>query len=286
MSLSLFSTLLLLGTILSQAINRLLTKHALKVVDPLALVIYANVLTGLCLLPLAVIRFEGLPQLSPLLIVLYMVSVVAWALFGYIYNLALKVTPVSTFTVITQLQVVLITLLGLTILKQPFSFGLIIGVLLICSASILVTYTKGARQELTKKGVLLSVLTSICGASAIFIDSILIKHFEPFFYGTTIIIFSTLPLLFLYRFKKEDLSLEKTRLYVIVGTFFAISFMMPLLLYRQDDVLISFVYPILRTGAIISVVLGIIIFKEKTNWAYKIVAILLASIGAICIKFY
>ncbi|MEN9551750.1 MAG: hypothetical protein RI935_127 [Candidatus Parcubacteria bacterium] len=284
MTISLLTAILLLLTITFQTINRLVTKYAVTRVDPLSIFIFGNLITGSLFGVLIINSDISIPELSFQSLVLLFLAILCWAIFGYIYNLALTETSLSVFTILTQLQILLVTTLGIVFLGHTITSGLVVGVICIITGSILVTYQKNSSYEISRRGLLLTLIVAISGASAIFLDSLLVKYFNPLLYGFIIIVFSTLPFLLIYKNKVHDFSKKSLKIYLLCGVSFFFAYMTPLYLYRQPDLLITYAYPILRAGAILSVLLSILIFKEHTNWKYKIIAILLASFGAVCIK--
>ncbi len=284
MILSSFAWLLVGGSILAQTINRLLTKYALFSVRPLPLTIFTNLFASVLVLPFVYRELPKLFELSTRHTLLLLSAGVVWGVFGYVYNAALEKASVSTFTIITQLQVVFVALLGFIFLNQNITFFLIIGITFICTASILATYNTKKTLELTPNTLMLCLATAVSGAIAVFLDSYNVRIFDIGIYAFAILFISNIPLFFIYRPNKKEFIGKSVALYFLVGIGFLAGYMIPLYLYSQPDVRIAYVYPLLRLGAILSVILGIVIFGEKANWKYKIIAILLACIGAVFIK--
>ncbi len=284
MILSNFTWALIVFTIFAQTANRLLTKYALFNVKPLPLTIFTNAVSVVVLLPFVVGKFGLLKNLNAHQMLLLVTAGIAWGVFGYVYNVALEKSPVSTFTIITQLQVILVAVLGFLFLGQKISTNLALGILFICTASILASYKKEKDRDISNVALLLCLATAFSGAIAIFLDSYNAKFFDTLLYVWLIMFMSNIPLYFFYKPNQQDFSIKRLSFYLPVGIIFTLSYALSIKLVSQPDVQIAYVYPMLRLGAILAVIIGIFYFREKTNWQQKIIAILLAVLGAVFIK--
>lgn len=284
MILSGFTWALLIFTTLTQIANRVLGKQVLRKIKPLPVTIFTNGVGLIVLFPFVYTKFGILTTLDSRHLLLLIGAGSAWAVFGYIYNVALEKSPLSIFTTLTQLQVILVALFGFLFLDQAVTLTLGIGILLICVASVLVSYTKESKKEISLVAVLLCVGTALFGGIAVSLDGYNAHFFDLLLYAWVIMFISNIPLYFFYRPKMVDFEAHKITSYFLVGSTLALSYVLMLTLFSQPDVKISYVYPLLRLGAIVTVIVGIFYFNERTNWKYKIIAILLACLGAVLIK--
>ncbi len=284
MILSGFTWALIFFTILVQTANRILSKQALMTVKPLPLTLFTNGVGLAVLFPFVYKKFGILGTLDTRLTLLLIGAGVAWAIFGYVYNVALEKSPLSIFTILTQLQVILVAFFGFLFLDEAVSLYLWGGILLTCAASVLVSYKKESRKEIGSGVFLLCMSTALFGAIAIFLDSYNVHFFDLLLYAWVMMFISTIPLCFFYRPTLKDFHVQKVSAYLSVGLTFTLSYVLMITLFSQPDANVSYVYPFLRLGAIAAVIVGIFYFNERTNWKYKIVAILLACLGAVLIK--
>lgn len=284
MLLSSFTWILIVFTIIAQTANRILTKYVLFKVKPLPLTIFTNAISVILLTPFVFGKFGSLVKLDTKYLFLLATAGIAWGVFGYVYNVALEKSPVSTFTIITQLQVILVAFLGFLFSNQKISTNLAIGIIFICLASILASYKKEKNRDISNIALLLCLATAFSGAMAIFLDSYNARFFDTILYVWIVMFISNIPLYFFYKPTLSDFKLKTLSFYIPVGIIFTLSYSLSIKLVSQPDVQIAYVYPILRLGTIFAVIIGIFYFREKTNWQQKIIAIILAFFGAIFIK--
>jgi uncharacterized membrane protein len=154
---------------------------------------------------------------------------------------------------------------------------------------MLMTYTKDKPVDVVfDKGVKITLLSSIIIAATVLIDKSALHYFRPEVYG--FLLYSIQGLVFLCFINgrgTETLSLlkEKTKfiaLLVILEVVANYTYMKALSLEE-----VSIVFPILRVGTLITVILGMIFFQEERVYVVrKIIASLIVIFGAILVSGY
>lgn len=208
-----------------------------------------------------------------------------YSLGTYTYYSALKLSPVSEFTLLTRSSVILIPLGGMIFLKESFSILQSLGILFIILGVITVTWT--GKSITLHKGGLLALLTAFLFAVGALIDKVLINNFSALLYQVLsyilMVIFLT-PALFVVTKKSKTLPSFKTHimLFTSSGLFVLAGFL--LLRAYQSNGLVSYVNLITQLRIPIVVIYGLLILKEKERFLNKLIAMFLIIIGTFLLK--
>jgi bacterial/archaeal transporter family protein len=227
-------------------------------------------------IPLLFYRFS-LPSL-PLTWVLVLFSILAFAFSTFFGFQAYKLTDVSIVAIIQRTSIVFIALLGIFILKEKYNFSSYLGLTLIFSSGILLTYTK--KKAPINKGVIFALLMALTGSMASLLDKVILSDFSPFTY----LFINNLLVGMVFSFNLERIKqageLMKNHFSQILFTscLSTGAFLIILVVLKDTDV--SKTMPVYKSlGLITPVLLGILILKEKRQIPQKIGGIILGTIG-------
>ncbi|MFA5131870.1 MAG: SMR family transporter [Candidatus Paceibacterota bacterium] len=281
------SLLVLLLALVSRILNGLYTKYALKNVDSFSLFFFVNIFIALAVFPFI---YKSIPlffALPTLLLLALIGSGIVQAVSGIVSNYALQKTPVSIYTTVSQLQIVWVVLASIIFLSEKVTVQSVFGIILIIGSSLLLSGNIHIRKEVGLKPILIAVISSLVAALAILLDKTLVGTFDTLFYFFLML---TIPIFFLLpdytrRIKFYNGQMRQHfKIYIITAFLFGLSYYSLLLLYSLPDVPLSVAYPIRSSGGIFTVALAIIIFGENKNIKRKMIATVLAIIGAILVK--
>lgn len=280
------SLLLLLLAVISRTVNGLYAKYALKKVDSFSYFFFVNILICIAVLPFIYTSIPSFFTLPALLILALLGAGVIQALSGVMSNYALQSSPVTVYTTLSQLQVVWVIVLGVVFLSEEVTLLGSIGVGLILLASLLVSGSIHIRKETGMRPIFICILSSVLSALAILVDKVLVDEFDQLFYFFLMLfipIFFVLPdYMRRSSFYNEQLKAHFS-VYLISALSFGLSYYSLLSLYSLPDVPLSVAYPIRSTSSIFVAALAIVIFGENKNKVRKLIATVLAVIGAIVV---
>lgn len=281
---------LVLGlALIFQMVNRLYTKHVLSKGDPLALFVFTSFFGALCVLFYILLVSKSTVVVTPLVLATLFGSGALWAVSGYLQNIAVKETPLSVYSIVSQFQIIWVVLAGVIVFSERLSALGVLGVVLIVVSCILVSYRSLFTKEISLRSFLLVFLTSLAVGVTVVVDTYAVKNIPVDHYFFAVLLIPSLILMpKLFTRKTYYFDNIKTHLlsYTISTVALVVSYGATLLVFAHPQLPISVSYPILRAGGIISVILAVIIFKEKTSWPLKILAIIMGTCGAVLVKVF
>lgn len=248
--------------------------------DPYVYAFVENFLTALLFIPVFLTAKAPTNNISYLFI---LISSLIWTAIVIISNYSYKYTEVSLRAPISQVRVLFLLLMSILFLSEKLTISKGIGTLLIFSGMIILRFKKG-KMDLKHKGIQLTILTAFLVALVAIFEKLALGNASPefisfFVYLIPAFIFS----LFMIKKKKEFKSIIKNQYKVVLlaSLLGAVFYYLSLKAYALIDV--SSAFPIIKTSAIVTVLLGIIVLKEKQNMLRKIIAtlIILAGIAVI-----
>lgn len=192
-----------------------------------------------------------------------------------------KHLEVSVFSVLNKSSDVFLILIGITIFKQQPTIEKIIGALFIIIGQILLTYKKGKFH--LNKYFLIGLLTNLLFAIAFSIDIDTSDNMSvPIYIGITYII----PAIFIALAERlnpktiinEFRHMNKLTL-ALTGISWGTYITAMITAYQKGDVIT--VVSISALSVLIDVLIGSVVFKEKSNFAGKVLAAILVIIGII-----
>lgn len=190
----------------------------------------------------------------------------------------------SAYSIIKQISTVFMIIAGLVFFKEEFVLTKIIGALLIVLSNILVFYKKGSFKN--NKYVWLGLLASIFNTTALIIDVNYSKQFNLALYAGFTLLVPALLILIFERIKFKDIKNEfkigNKKVIMITGLSWALMMVLKLRAYELGEVII--VAPLCSLTAILNVIVGYLLLKEKDNLWKKILAAILIIISIFLIK--
>ena len=194
------------------------------------------------------------------------------------------VIPLSTFT-----PLFLLITSPIIIGEFPTIFGLI-GISLIVFGSYVLNIKEKKKGILApfkalvgNKGAQLMLLVAFIWSITSNFDKIGLQHSSPIFYGIAINVFITIgitPIVFIKSRKNLNQIPKNLKSLIPVGIFHG--FMMLFHMIAISMTLVAYLISIKRTSAVISVLFGVIIFKEK-GLKERILGAIIMIIGVLCI---
>lgn len=248
-----------------------------------ALTVLMEGLAGLfCLLLIPLFELK-LPQ-NPYVYLFLGLACVFYALNDRISTDVRKGLEASVFSIVKQVSTVFMIMAGLLFFKEEFVLTKILGAFLIVISNILVFYKKGTFKN--NKYVWLGLLASLCNTIALVIDVNYSKQFNlPLYSGFTLL----LPALLIFIFErikikdiKDEFKGNKKVVMMITGLSWALMMILKLRAYQLGQVIV--IAPLCSLTAILNVVVGYFLLKEKSNMWKKMLAGILIIISVILIK--
>lgn len=248
-----------------------------------SLTILLQFLTGtiiLLLVPFFEIKFP-----SDIRIYLFLVlSILFYAIKYRLNTTIIKGIEISSFSILSQLNIVFMILIGLFFFKEPIIISKVIGTLLIIFSNILVFFTKKSLK--INKYVILGILSNLSMAIAVSLDVSISNQFNiPMYIAITFIT----PAIVLFLFERQKISYIQSefrngnkKLILITAISWAINAITSLRLYLLGE--ITTVAPLCSLTVILNVLAGFIFLKERNNILKKIVAGILIIISVFLIK--
>jgi drug/metabolite transporter (DMT)-like permease len=191
---------------------------------------------------------------------------------------AAKYLDASVLSTITNISIFIAFIGSLILYSETLSLKKIFGSILIITALILLS-TKNKGDIKSKKGIGFAIFISIMFGFAMMLDKLGTSYFGPSLYN---VIVWTVPIIFVWfpEVKFSDLKKEiKNTSWNIVGLAIldVTAYFMQLKALQITEA--TRVMPIIQTSTIFTVILGIIILKEKDNVPLKLLSGIMATIG-------
>ena len=247
--------------------------------DPYVYGFIQNVIATLLFIPLFLsVKFPT----NNIVYLFILLSALAWVGIAIIGNYSYKYTEVSLRAPISQIRIIILLILSMLFLSEKLTLNKGIGTLLIFIGLFVLRF-KGGKFDIKNKGIQLTVLTACLVALAAIFNKIALHYTVPEFQGFLIYLIPTVILFFFLKGRKKKFkSLFKNQWKVVLfGSFLGAAFTyLSLKAYALADV--STIFPIIKTSALITVLLGIIFLKEK-QILRKIIATTIVLIGIIFI---
>ncbi len=212
-----------------------------------------------------------------------LLAIVFFGIFERIRFNALELINVSVFSVIFNFSLLVTYFGSLFLYHENVTMWRTLGMLLIFSSLILVSYQSG-RKKLMMKGILLSIATAITYGLGSMLDKAGSRFFSPAMYSL-LLWTGVLPVIFL--FPSIDLEKIRTKIKSFGWKIAVLSFLNVLAYFMQLKALevadATSVIPIVQTSVIFTTLLGIFYLKEKEGMIRKVIASFLTVIGALLI---
>ena len=278
-------------TALFRSLTDVAGKFGLKNMDEYIVAWALNFFALPLLIPL--LFFIEIPDITPGFWIAILVSGTLNIATAILYLKAIKladlslVIPLSTFT-----PLFLLITSPLIVGEFPNIFGLI-GILLIVFGSYILNIKEKKdglfspfKALVSNKGAQLMLLVAFIWSITSNFDKIGLQNSSPIFYGIAINIFITIGItpFVLFKSKKNIKQIPKNLKSLIpVGVFHGLMIIFHMIAISMT--LVAYLISIKRTSAIISVLFGAIIFKEK-GLKERILGVIIMIIGVLCIMLF
>jgi len=193
--------------------------------------------------------------------------------------IAAKLLDASVLTTITNISVLVAFVGALFLYSESLTIHKLLGGVLIIGALFLVSYTDKAKKS-SKEGILIAVAISIMLGLGWMLDKLGAQYFNASTYN---IFVWTIPIIFIYlppirlSVIREELKLSTWKVFVLAGLN-VVGYLMQLKALETAEA--TRVIPIVQTSTLFTILMGIVLLKEREHIPRKIIAGLMAISGA------
>jgi drug/metabolite transporter (DMT)-like permease len=229
----------------------------------------------LILVPFTLITFPG--GIMPWILML--VASIFYAFNDRINTTVRKHLPVSTYSIISQMTVVFLMIIGFLVFKEAITANKLLSAGLIVIGNVLLAYKKGG--FVINKYFGLGILATFVISIAMSIDIGISKQFNLPFY-----IFLTLgiPALMVMGAERINVSSVKVehnspskKYYYITGIAWGLVIFTLLKAYQLGEVTV--IVPLSGTSTLLNVLIAYVLFKEREDRFKKVISAILVMIG-------
>ncbi len=268
---------------LSSTIYVLLTRYILRKTDPYAISLITNIAGAVVFLPFAANKISFPDTLLPYFVV--GIAAIIWTAFSVSNFIAYKGVEVSIKQSLGQSKLIWILIFGIGFLGETVTLNRAIGTIIIAAGIFFLVWHPEKRfGRLSDPGVRWTFFAALLGAFVSTLDKAALRWFPLEFYGFLVYLFPALILLtFLPGRTHQVRHLMKLHWFAVTISVLvsATFYYFTLKVYSLVDITLA--YPLLQFGVLITVLSGIIFFKEREHLWQKIVAAVIVVVGAIII---
>ncbi|MCR4329683.1 MAG: DMT family transporter [Candidatus Roizmanbacteria bacterium] len=261
--------------------NLLQRKLAVHAKNPRAMAVIFNGIAATMALVIFIIggsyKNFSLPTQSEAWIALF-VAIFCYGMFERYKFTAAKLLDASVLSTIGNLSVLVAVVGSLFIYAENFSTNKLIGSILIILSLFLVSFSK-KWVKLSTKGILAALFINIMLGIGWMLDK---KGAEYFNINTYNIFVWTVPILFVYfphipfKVLKEELKTASWKIYLLAAINVA-GYLLQLKALTLAEA--TRVIPIVQTSTLFTVIIGVIVLKERDSVVKKIIASCMAVVG-------
>ncbi len=279
--------LLALISIITLSIASVLARVLLKKEDsnPVGYAIIFQFVLGLISLLFALVLKKFIFPPVDASIPRFVLSSLLWAgstSFGF---QTLKRLNAGESTILASSGTFITIILGVIFLGEVFKTNSLVGTALILLAVYTITTEKLTFKS--RKGIVFGLLSSVFAAVAVVNDAVILKTYEAYSYTA---IMSFLPgFLLLFLFPKQIIKIPKMfdgktfMLISILCIFYSVQ-AITYYLALQNGAPISQLSPMIKSSIVLTVILGAVFLKERSNLNKKLIAAIMVTIGAILLS--
>ena len=279
---------LVLIYIVTNSASKIIQKQALKDqdIDPAAFSAFLLLIVGVLTIPLLWVEKPIFTSsLGVWLIVI--VSCVFYTAAMVLYYHALKETEISQVETIATTRSIWFMILGIFFLGEKVNLNNFLGIALIFGGLIIIYWNKGSFKSF-KKPHLYTLIYAFFISSAYALDKIALNSFSVVFYQVLVYL---IPGIFTLIFIPKTLGNlryflkpQKNTLVILLGaTLQMISTLALYAAYKYGGEL-SVVGPLAQTSTVLTILVGIVLLKERWNMKRKIIGVILSLAGVAFLK--
>ncbi len=215
----------------------------------------------------------------------FLISAILWGGASIFMFKALKLIEASEMTILSSTRVIFTIIVSVVFLRESFTSLNILGTVLILSSIFLVTFVK--RGVKLNKGTIYALLMALFSGLAIVVDSYNVKNYDPVSYNAIVNLLIGFMILIAYpktllqwREFTEISLLRKILLLVVLSSVQAIAVLHALAISGNT----AQIGTIMQASVIVTLILAIILLKEKDNLVRKLIAAVLVTLGVILLS--
>lgn len=272
-------------SVITYSVSVLLQRAFLKNsrVNPIAFSILFQLITGLLILGVAIMKGFEVPNLSPILLNLILM-IIFYGLGNIFIFKSLQLIEASQFTILTATRSIWSILAATLFLRESISIRQILGTFLIISSVALVSYAKNNVK--LNKGIVFALLASLSFGFGFANDAYILKTFDTNSYTAIAFI---IPALIVWLLNPKVTSSIRILAYkpfvfklLLVSFCYAISAICIYTAFSYGGTASS-IAPLNQMSTIVTVILAVIFLHEKNNPVKKMVGAGLSFIGALLV---
>lgn len=252
--------------------------------DPFAYSVVFQLLTGLLIGAVALLRGFSAPDIMPLLPNLLLMTLLYGSGNVFMFT-ALKYIEASDFTIVFASRALWTIIAAVAFLKETFNMSQALGAILILTSIVIVT----SRTKIFSldKGHIYALLAAIAFGLAFANDAYILRGFDLPSY--LFIAFVT-PALVVWVFKPKATKQMKPLLQgktpyklILLATLYAASYITVFWAYQvgRNSAQIASLY---ETSIIVTVILGIVFLKERADLLKKLVGLVVSFVGVLLLS--
>lgn len=270
--------------VLFGAITKLLHRYVLKETDPYAYSLVTNIISAIIFLPFVIVNFS-LPK-DPISYFVLGLASILWAMVSMSAFISYKGAEVSIRDPLNQSKILWALLFGVLFLGEVVTQYRIIGtVIIFLGISLLIWHPERRFGRLSEPGVRWTFGAAILSAIVAIVDKASLRWFVPEVYIFAVYFFPTIILALFIRKRVHHVDyLFKVRgkSVIIAIIMSALTYYFTIKAFSLADV--TLVYPLLQLSALVAVIGGILLMKEKEHFWQKIIATIIIIVGSIIIR--
>jgi len=267
-------------------LTAIIHRFILKGHDWLSYSVVTNLLTALLFIPLMINNFTLPTSQSAYYILL--LSILLWTIIVAVSFKSYQHIEVSLRGPLDKIKIPTLLILSYIFLSEPMTRSKVLGTILIFFSAALITFKKNKILDgFSDRGVQLTLLSALLLAIVNIVDKVAMSYWSPAMFGFLLYLFPGMIIGILIPKRKNELSkLLRLRLWpvIVVTVLSFVFYYFRLKAYAIGEV--SNVYPILNSGALISMFGGVILLKERKDIMKKIISAVIMFIGILLVAGY
>ncbi|MCO1600867.1 DMT family transporter [Desulfosporosinus nitroreducens] len=279
---------LVLIYIVTNSASKVIQKQVLKdqEVDPAAFSAFFLFVVGVLSIPLLMVEKPSIAS-SPELWLVVILSSVFYMVCMFLYYNALKSTEVSQVETIATTRSIWFLVFGIFLFGESVNLSSFLGIALIFGGLIVIYWDKGSFKDFGKPH-LYTLIYSLLISASYALDKIALNSFSVVLYQVVVYI---IPAIFTVIFIPKTfgnlryfIKPQKSTLIVLISAVFQMISTLALYAAYKYGGDLSVVGPLAQTSTVLTIIVGIVILKERWNLKRKIIGVILVLVGVALLK--